>query len=402
MNEIRFWLQSYLWDDNPTLRFYFLAYFLLGMNLGIFFVYGPLFLPMMGFNEISGVSLLIAIPAFSGLLGQNFWGAICLKKDRFKVLLLIGSVSFAPLFILMSFSVEVHFLFIYLAIHGFLLGAFHPSSQTLGTLLRGEAKGEIVAKFLTYESAGWALACFSMACISSLFPLSKQLYSSFFLGLALINIAVVSYLAFHFPGKTHGLDWTQIQPGLKRAYGRLLKSPAVLSLFVYVIFVETGGTMFFFFFSRYFKEILNGTEAILGYAITLCTILGILVLPVVGKLSDKKGYFSILMFSAISYLVVFSTLFFISHPILVSAIYALPVYPLIAVSSNAGIASLTTQEERAIGFGLLESMFRVATLLSPLAGGMIISSIGLEHLPLLSLGFISLGVLFLPIMSRCS
>ena len=372
------------------------------MNLGVFFVYGPLFLPMMGFYEISGVSMLIGIPAFSGLLGQNFWGAICLKKDRFKVLLLIGSIPFIPLFVLMGFLADVELLFFYLAIHGFLLGALYPSSQSLGTLIKGSAKGEIIGKFLTYESGGWALACFCMACLCNYFGSSKQLFSYFFLALACINVFGIGYLAIRFPRKVEGLDWNQIQSKLKGTYGRILTSPPVLCLFIYIILVETGGTMFFFFFSRYFKEILGGSEAILGYAITLCTILGILILPMVGKISDKKGYFFILGFSAISYLLVFFSLVFISHPILVSAIYALPIYPLISVSSHAGIASLTSESERAIGFGLLDSMFHTATLTSPLIGGLIISSMGLESLPLIALAFVASGVLFLPIMRHNS
>ena len=156
--------------------------------------------------------------------------------------------------------------------------------------------------------------------------------------------------------------------------------------------------MFFFFFSRYFTGILGGSEEVLGYAMTVCTILGILSLPIVGRVSDKRGYFSVLVFSAISYFFVFSLVNLTSNPILVIMIYAMPIYPLISVSANAGIASITSESERAIGFGLLESVFHGATLLSPLFGGIFLSKIGLENLPLATLVFVSLGICFLPVM----
>jgi len=398
MNSLFRELKDLFWEDSSVLRLYFLAYFLLGMNLAIFFVYCPLFLPLMGFDSISGVSLLVGIPACSTLIGQNFWGALCLKGDRFKLLLLLGSISFAPLYLFLALSTNTQILFLYLAVHGFLLGAFYPSTQTLGTLVQSEKKGEIIGKFLTYESAGWGLACLCMGLLTGIYAPSIEVYSRVFLALSLINGLIVFYLFLSFPSKIQGLDWTRIQSRGKTAYKRLLQSPPVLCLFVYILLVETGGTMFFFFFSRYFTGILGGSEEVLGYAMTVCTILGILSLPIVGRVSDKRGYFSVLVFSAISYFFVFSLVNLTSNPILVIMIYAMPIYPLISVSANAGIASITSESERAIGFGLLESVFHGATLLSPLFGGIFLSKIGLENLPLATLVFVSLGICFLPVM----
>jgi predicted MFS family arabinose efflux permease len=392
--------RNYFWDDHPVIRLYFLAYALNGFNLATFFIYVPLVLPMLGYESIHGVALLIGIPALTSLVGHNVFGALCLRRDRFRSLLLIGSSTFIPLFFILAFIQDVKVLFVYLAIHGFLLGALYPSSQTLVTLLRSSQKAEILSKLFAYDCVGWGLACLMMGLITGILGTELNVYVRVFIFYIMINSLVFVVLFRTFPKTIRDLDWSKIQSSNLGAYRRILTSPPILCLFVYIFTVETGSTLFFFFFSRYFTEVLSGAQHILGYAMFGATVMGILTFPLVGKIVDRRGYFPVLVFSAVTYLFLFMTLGFIKDPLIAIILYTLPIFPLITVSVNAGIAILTTDSDRGIGFGVLESVFHFATLLSPLVGSTLLTMIELSFLPWFTVVLVLAGVLFLPVMKR--
>src|SRR5690606_6350325 len=105
-----------------------LAWFWLGLNYCVFMIFVPLSFPQDD-NALKSVSWFIGIPAVFAILGQNYFGYICLKKDRFRFLMVLSFVSFVILWVIKAMGVSNTWLYPYLAIHGFLVMAMIPSSK---------------------------------------------------------------------------------------------------------------------------------------------------------------------------------------------------------------------------------------------------------------------------------
>jgi len=392
MTGVKNWItgfcKAHLWDENPVLQLYFLCFFLMGWNFAFYFLYGPLYLPKLGLESVSAISLLVGIPGLGAILGQNFWGALCLRKDRFRLFVLLFSFSYLPILAAFSLALDYRYFLWVLFFQGFFQSGIFPSAQTLTTLLNPDDKGESLGKLYAYESVGWGFCSFLCA---SYFGMQATIgvgeYQKLSLVILSFNLICIAILFWKFPRQISGLSWEHIQSNDLSGYARVLKRKRLLALFAVILLAEIGSTMFFFYFSRYYIEVLGASEMLLGYVMLFCTLLGTITYPLAGRLLDSKGSEWLLAVSLGIYLSMFGLLGVLSDKFLVGLIYLIPIYPLIAISANGAIANYTSEKDRAIGFGLMDSLFFTASTLSPFLGGFL-----LRHYPLTSLPWLTLAV----------
>ncbi|MCO4781157.1 MAG: MFS transporter [Candidatus Cloacimonetes bacterium] len=391
-------LKNYFLDEDPVITDIFWFCFMVGFNTSLFLVYLPLYLPYMGLNDLKSVGVYIATPAIVAVLSQNFWGWLCLRQDRFKLMMVLSIVPFLGMYGILAFFNDPNILFYFLFVHGWFASAFLPASQSLVTLLKPDCKGEVLGKLHSLESIGWSFGCLLVASILYFFDSSKDVYTSVFLIFIAIDIVYLIYFFLRFPAKIQGLNWDTIQSKSMGGYVRILKRKKLIFLFIFILIISTASNFFFNYFGRYLKEVLQGPEMLVGISMTLAAVLGAIFFPIVGRFVDKHGTKVALISSFFGYIALFVSLAFIKDPYVFVIVYSAPLYPILAVSINTYIAQVTAQKDRAIGFGLVDTIVYLAGVLAPLIGTQIFKYYGLGDLPMLALGVVLPTVILLPFL----
>ncbi|MBW7874829.1 MAG: MFS transporter [Candidatus Cloacimonetes bacterium] len=371
-----------------------LAWFWLGLNYCVFMIFVPLSFPQDD-NALKSVSWFIGIPAVFAILGQNYFGYICLKKDRFRFLMVLSFVSFVILWVIKAMGVSNTWLYPYLAIHGFLVMAMIPSSKALITILFPEEKAQMIGRLYSFESIGIAISSVGIGLLLEKNAADPLAYQKLYGVMAIANIVFIPVYWLMFPKRMSHLKWDILSARAPGAILRIFNTPGIRHLYCYLVLVSCGSSFYFFYFGRYLKNILSGTETQVGLSMTLATLFGALSYPLYGKFMQVYGSYRGLLLCVISYVLCFLSLHFVTDPNLYLIIYALPLYPLMTVASNLFLANHTTEQDRGVGFGLLDTAFQTSGILAPLLGVLIFSFASLNQLALISIVILAPAVFFL-------
>ncbi len=372
-----------------------LAWFWLGLNYCIFMIFVPLSFPQ-DQDTLKSISWFIGIPAVFAILGQNFFGYICLKKDRFRQLLVLSFFSFTGLWLLMAFSIPNQILYPYLALHGFLVMAMIPSSKALITILYPQKKAEMIGKLYSFESIGIAVSSVGIGLILEKYASDPFIYQKLYATMALANSIFIPCYWLSFPKQLPELQWDILSAKAPGAFMRVMNTPGIRNLYIYLVLVSCGSSFYFFYFGRYLKNILGGTETQVGLSMTLATLFGALSYPIYGKMMQTYGSYIGLCLCIISYVLCFLSLHLVQNPVVYLWIYALPLYPMMTVASNLFLANHTTEQDRGVGFGLLDTAFQTSGILAPMLGIVIFSMASLEQLSLIAIAILVPAVFCLP------
>jgi predicted MFS family arabinose efflux permease len=391
---------DYFTEDDPVVLLYFLAWFLMGFYISTFLVYGPLYLPVMGYKEVEGVSFLVGIPALGAMIGQNIWGTICLQKDRFRFLLLLSMFTFIPLWLILSVSISWKVLFGWLTIHGILLGALFPSSQTLVTLLKSGNKAEVLSKLYAWESLGWGVNSFLVGGALHYMGGGEEAYRYIFRALGICSILGFAFFWFKFPFTIRNLKWDDIKSKGIEGYKRILGRKDFVLLMIFILIVSCGSSFFFYFFSRFFKEVIHGSEWLIGVSLSLATVFGTIAYPIAGKVVERKGERSVLWLAWIGYMGIAAILSVVTDALTFAILYTVPLYPLLTISSNALVAHRTQEKDRGIAFGIIDTVFHLSSVVAPLIGALVFTRFSLDYLPQITLLITAPGIFFLLLLNR--
>ncbi|PCJ18762.1 MAG: hypothetical protein COB02_10030 [Candidatus Cloacimonadota bacterium] len=391
-------LKDYFLDEDPVLTNIFWFCFMVGFNTSLFLVYLPLYLPFMGVKDLESVGYYIAIPAMVSVLSQNFWGWLCLRKDRFKLMMFLSIMPFLGMYSILAFLNDPKVLLYYLVFHGWFVSAFLPASQCLVTLLKPESKGEVLGKLHSLEAIGWSCGCLLLAIILYFFGASQETYKNVFITFILIDILYLIYFLKNFPSKIKGLNWDTLQSKSMDGYIRILKRKKLLFLFSYILIISTASNFFFNYFGRYLRDVLHGQEMLIGISMTLAAILGAVSFPILGRWVDKNGTGKALFLAFFAYVFMFFSISLISNPYIFIIVYSAPLYPILAVAINTYIAEDTSQKDRAIGFGLVDTIVYLAGVLAPSLGIYLFKYYPLKSLPYLSLYIVLPAIFLLPFL----
>ncbi|MCJ8346892.1 MFS transporter, partial [bacterium] len=227
---------------------------------------------------------------------------------------------------------------------------------------------------------------------------TKEVYSNVFIIFIGIDLLYLFYFIMKFPNKIGGLNWETLQSKSLDAYIRILKRKKLIFLFVYVLILSTASNFFFNYFGRYLKEVLQGQEMLVGISMTIAAIFGAIFFPIVGKWVDRYGTSKAMLASFFGYIILFVSITLIENPYIFIIVYSAPLYPILAVSINTYIAQDTEPKDRAIGFGLVDTIVYLAGVLAPLVGTQVFHYYPLKDLPIIALWIVLPTVLLLPFL----
>ncbi len=160
-------------------------------------------------------------------------------------------------------------------------------------------------------------------------------------------------------------------------------------------FIKTTLIDAFFYFSVYiyvsflspYLNTLGWSEFLKGWFFSVFAITGILVAPVIGTISDKVGRFHMLIFGFSLEMLSLIGYIFITNPVLlfVLRIFSAIAFNTVVITSFSRINDTVDNANRTKRTGLFQSILSVATMLSPLIGGVVADAYGYKAVFLFSL-----------------
>ena len=172
---------------------------------------------------------------------------------------------------------------------------------------------------------------------------------------------------------------------VSRGYLGLLRQRNILALCTVSILAIVATSAFNSFFTVYLVDSLGTSKLIAGIAAAGTTLLGAVAFKFVGPLNDKIGRKPVFMLGTTGYVLFFLTIYLVSNSLLTTALWILPIYPLIQSSAAALASDYTSKADRGKGLGLLESAISLGGGIGPLAGGLIADRLSLRSVMVFSL-----------------
>ncbi|MBI3702025.1 MAG: MFS transporter, partial [Afipia sp.] len=300
-------------SSRRALALFCLAYAILGLNIAVMLVYGPLYIRQQ--DPARGdllVGLLLALPSLTAFLGHNLWGIAYDQAPaprRFVLLALFSETVFFTSLLAMGSPAALVWL---ATVFSFFSTALFPAAQAWCTLAWEDQKGSVLGKLHAAESAGWAAGAVAGGVLShwagDIVPAVRMLF-----GLCLFcSAAAFALVAVAFPrlpAKRAGSPRS-----LLTDLGVLYRRREVVQLSVFLFIVTSANVAFFTYVSVYLCTYLRGAPELLSASMTAATVGGALIFPVYGWLTDKAGPRALLYGSLTSYVFFYGLLCMVTKP----------------------------------------------------------------------------------------
>jgi len=300
-------------------------------------------------------------PAFVMMAAASFWGSMSDKIGARKPFMIMGFVVYAETFLLYSFVASGIQYFVLALVGAAFYAAALPAGQaylTSGT----EKKGERLGWFLVAQSAGWSVGAFGSGVLYDMIGMFMiyRLASILCIVAAAITIVLVKEVAVvRTP--------TQEKTGART----VLRRPGIKTLLLAVTVSAIGNNAVSYVLAIIVADELGGLTAYAGYANGAATLLAVLIGGYVGKLADRKGAPMILVVAYLTYVGYATAFALATDPIVVTVLYALPIYPLASTGAYAFAASVSHDSERGTAMGLVSGVVNAGAAVGPIMGGLL-------------------------------
>ncbi|NWF95584.1 MAG: MFS transporter [Candidatus Thorarchaeota archaeon] len=340
----------------------------------------------LGVESFLLLTVVWAVPALVTTVAVNVWGAVSDRIGRKKPFMLVGFIGYASTFLLYS-QVTDAVQYLVVACFGALMGsASVPVGQayvTTGTEKRGERLGYL----LVVQSAGWSVGALSSGVLYDVVGM-RVLYV---VAASLAIVATVSCGLFVMDMRIHVTSTEE-----RVRFSVVMRRPGMARLTLAASLSAIGNNAIACMLMIMVVDELGGTEGMVGLANALATLLAVVFTGFVGKLTDRKGPVKVLVIAYSSY-VCFATAFALAtDPWVVTALYALPIYPLASTAAFAYAARVSKESERSTSMGLVNGAQNAGAALGPIIGGLSAEFVFLRVQPIswLNMLFNLLALLF--------
>jgi len=339
---------------------------------GMLLLYGLLFgcvngllyvpLPIYVMKETSSlflVGLISSLPFFA-LFSMSFvWGAVSDKMGTRKEILVYASLLHGVLYFPMPF----------MDIMGLIALRFFQvifqSSSVLATALiteyMPERKGEAVGTLSFYTSVGWLIGgmaggfVYMSGMMASVFMISGVV--ALLSGIVLVNIEERRKVS-EIPSIMDIMKF-----GTDRRMVLIVCTVNMLAFF--------SNYMVFTVFPVYMKDVLGVSEGIIGVIGAAAGITGAAVIGAVSRYIDRRGRRPMFVLSVMVYMLDWFIMAFTGRIEVIVAIWLVPSWIFITLSSTAIISDITREEERGRGLGALSSMLNLGAFLGSISSGIV-------------------------------
>ncbi len=366
-----------------------------GLALTLIQGYLPLYVRQtLGEVRYVTIALVVAVPAIGTVIASNFWGGLSDISGRLKPMILVGLAGYALALAWIPALKNGLAILLYVGAASLLYGTLAPSLKTYVTLVRPGRTEHSIAGILMSQSTGWLLGSFGAGWLleSGLGPgLKTALWGCG--ALVAIHIGVTAvWLADPRrppPPPRARLGWLE---GLLEDLRSLYENPRLLRLCVLALLFVAANYTTWGFFSIYLVERMGADIRTLRYALVASSVLGIGSFLYVGPVVRRFGARLILAVGLTCYLGMYLGIAFARSPIVVAALFAIPIYGLVNVSSNTLASEYSTSGQRGGGLGILNGAYALATIAGPVTGGLLADRLGLAVIPWVSFAFMAVAV----------
>ncbi len=311
-------------------------------------------------------------PAFVMMAAASFWGSMSDKLGARKPFMIMGFVVYAETFLLYSFVATGIQYFILALVGAAFSSAALPAGQayvTSGT----DKKGERLGWFLVAQSAGWSVGAFGSGVLYDIIGMFMiyRLASILCVTAAVISIVLVKEVAVIRSA-------TQDHTGARALFRR----PGIRTLLLAVVLSAIGNNAVSYVLAIIVADELGGLTAYAGYANGAATLLAVLFAGYVGRLVDKRGAPMILVVAYLWYVGYATAFAMATSPIVVTLLYALPIYPLASTGAYAYAARVSHDSERGTAMGLVSGVMNAGAAVGPIMGGILAETVFLRAQPI--------------------
>jgi predicted MFS family arabinose efflux permease len=158
--------------------------------------------------------------------------------------------------------------------------------------------------------------------------------------------------------------------------------PKEIWILTLMTFINRAGTMVVPFLSKYMKENLEFTYSQIGWVMVFFGIGSIIGTWLSGKLSDKIGFYKVMVFSLFASGIVFILLQYATsfESLCVGILILTSVADMFRPAMLVCLKTFTDKEDRARAYSLTRAAINLGFLFGPVLGGLIIMQMGYEYI----------------------
>lgn len=158
--------------------------------------------------------------------------------------------------------------------------------------------------------------------------------------------------------------------------------PKEIWILTLITFINRAGTMVIPFLSKYMKENLEFTYSQIGWVMVFFGMGSIIGTWLSGKLSDKIGFYKVMVFSLFASGIVFILLHYANtfEELCVGILILTSIADMFRPAMLVCLKTFTEKEDRARAYSLTRAAINLGFLFGPVLGGLIIMQLGYEYI----------------------
>lgn len=365
-------------------------------GLSLLFIQG--FLPLyvrrnLGEAHFVTVAAVVAVPAVGTMLASNFWGGVSDVSGRLKPIILVGVLGYAAAiggFPLLRGGPAV---LVFIGLASLFYGTLAPSLKTYVTLARPDRREHALSYLLMAQSVGWLIGSGSGGWLfeRGMAPTLRLAAGLCAIVLAAHAAASWRWLADLRRAPLPAREQRGWLAGLLADLASLYENPRLLALCVVVFLGVTGAYAAWGFFAVFLTEHLHASVGMLGFALAASSVAGIAAYFAVGPIVRRFGGVRVLQAALTLYIPMYLAMALTRSPLLVSIVYAFPLYGAVHVSAATLAAEYSRTEQRGGGLGVLNGIYALAGIVGPITAGLLADARGLGIVPWTGLAFLVAG-----------
>ncbi|OOG74536.1 MFS transporter [Flavobacterium sp. A45] len=169
---------------------------------------------------------------------------------------------------------------------------------------------------------------------------------------------------------------------IKKYFDNFKDFPKEIWILTLITFINRAGTMVIPFLSKYMKENLEFSYSQIGWVMVFFGAGSIIGTWLSGKLSDKIGFYKVMVFSLFASGIVFILLHYATtfEELCVGILVLTTIADMFRPAMLVCLKTFTTKENRARAYSLTRAAINLGFLFGPVLGGLIIMQLGYEYI----------------------
>lgn len=169
---------------------------------------------------------------------------------------------------------------------------------------------------------------------------------------------------------------------IKKYFDNFKGFPKEIWILTLITFINRAGTMVIPFLSKYMKENLHFTYSQIGWVMVFFGVGSIIGTWLSGKLSDKIGFYKVMVFSLFASGIVFILLQYATsfEALCVGILILTSVADMFRPAMLICLKTFTAKEDRARAYSLTRAAINLGFIFGPVLGGLIIMQMGYEYI----------------------